>query len=70
MTIVTTTVPVPKRTWFANTGLRDFRASKRAPSDVSPFDHWLAATQIFLPPPSGTYTEFDAILQSMSMSVH
>jgi hypothetical protein len=65
---VTTTVPAPERMWFANTGWRDFRASKRAPADVSPCDHWLAAGRIFLPPPSGTYTEFDAILQSMSMS--
>jgi hypothetical protein len=68
MTTATTSMPAPQRMWFANTGLRDFRASKRAPADVSPFEHWLAAGRIFFPPPNGTYTEFDAILQSMSMS--
>jgi len=62
-----TTTAVPERIWFANTGLSRFRAVTRAPADVSPFDHWLAAGRIFLPPPSGSYTEFAAILQSMSM---
>jgi hypothetical protein len=63
-----TTTAVPERMWFANTGLRNFCTSKRAPADVSPFEHWLAAGRIFFPPPNGTYTELEAILLSMSMS--
>lgn len=64
----TTTVPEPERMWFANTGLRVFRASERAPADVSPFDHWLGAGRIFLRPQNGMPDEFEMLLQSMCMS--
>lgn len=67
MTAATTTA-APAQMWFANTGLRRFRAVQRAPDDVSPFDHWLAAGRIILQPQTGMPAEFDAILQSLSMA--
>lgn len=67
MTVATTTA-VPERMWFANTGLRRFRAVERAPADVSPFDHWLAAGRIILRPQNGMPVEFDMMLQSICMA--
>lgn len=68
MTAATTAAaPVPERMWFANTGLRRFRAVDRAPDDVSPFDHWLADGRIILRPQNGMPAEFDMMLQSMCM---
>jgi hypothetical protein len=65
MTTAMTSVLVPQRMWFANTGWRRFHALDRAPDDVSPFAHWLAAGRVIMRPQTGMQGEFDATFDAM-----
>jgi hypothetical protein len=65
MTTAMTSVLVPQRMWFANTGSRRFHALDRAPDDVSPFTHWLAAGRVIMRPQTGMPGGFDATFDAM-----